>query len=98
MQRSPPEGGDAGAEVAQPAIDPSAIGHVGDGKVALLMGGDIGDAANLGLLAPILSALTAEGYSSPTPIGRALCRARKCEPNPKVDPRWMDNSLHGAVR
>src|SRR5690348_5741666 len=39
---------DPGAEVAQPAINPGALDHVGDGDAALLVEGDIGDAAGLG--------------------------------------------------
>ena len=39
---------DAGAEVAQAAIDPRALDHVGNGNAALLVEGDIGDAAGLG--------------------------------------------------
>src|SRR5215472_19244687 len=47
---------DAGAKVAQPAIDAGALDHIGDGDAALLMKGDIllkGDilhTARLGLL------------------------------------------------
>ena len=39
---------DAGAEVAQPAVHPRALDHVGNGDAALLVERDIGDAAGLG--------------------------------------------------
>src|SRR6202023_2274742 len=39
---------DAGAEVAQLAIDPVALDHVLDRQAALLVEGDIGDAPGLG--------------------------------------------------
>jgi hypothetical protein len=38
---------DPGAEVAQPAIDPGALDHVGNGDAALLVEGDILHAARL---------------------------------------------------
>src|SRR5215813_15241720 len=52
---------DAGAEVAQPAIDPSALGHVGDGQAALLVKGDITDAAGFGLIEIIAAGIAAIG-------------------------------------
>src|SRR5262252_1893483 len=39
---------DAGAEVAQTPVDPRALDHLGNGDAALLVEGDIGDAAGLG--------------------------------------------------
>ncbi len=41
-------GFDASAEVAQLAVDPGALGHVGDRQAAFFMEGDIADAARLG--------------------------------------------------
>jgi hypothetical protein len=39
---------DAGAEAAQAAVDPRALDHVGNGDAALLVKGDVTDAAGLG--------------------------------------------------
>ena len=39
---------DAGAEVAQTTVDPRALDHLGNGDAALLVEGDIGDAAGFG--------------------------------------------------
>src|ERR1700758_5017174 len=38
----------AGAKAAQPVVHPRALGHVGNGDAAVLVEGDIGDAAGLG--------------------------------------------------
>src|SRR5262249_31728410 len=39
---------DAGAEVAQTTVDPRALDHLGNGDAALLVEGDVGNAAGLG--------------------------------------------------
>src|ERR1700750_1831371 len=39
---------DAGAEVAQTTVDPGALDHLGNGDAALLVEGDVGNAAGLG--------------------------------------------------
>src|SRR6202023_3764055 len=62
---------DAGAEVAQLAIDPVALDHVLDRQAALLVEGDIGDAPGLGLVE-----IVARGI--PT-IGRRLTRCAAIE-------------------
>src|SRR6201998_3566295 len=52
VQRAAPEAGDprldAGAEVAQTTVDPRALDHFGNGDAALLVEGDVGNAAGLG--------------------------------------------------
>jgi hypothetical protein len=51
---------DPGAEVTQLAIDPSALGHVGDGQTALLVEGDVADAA-LSLVEIVAAGIAAIG-------------------------------------
>jgi hypothetical protein len=52
---------DAGAEVAQLAIDPAALDHVFDRQAALLVEGDIDDTVGLGRCEIVLAGITAIG-------------------------------------
>src|SRR5207342_2847929 len=52
---------DTGAEVAQFAVYPRALGHVGDGKAAPFVEGDIGDAAPFGLGEIVAAGIAAVG-------------------------------------
>jgi hypothetical protein len=56
---------DPGAEVAQLAINPAALGHVFDRQAALLVEGYIGDAARLGCREIILAGIAAIGRDLP---------------------------------
>jgi hypothetical protein len=51
----------AGAEVAQPAIDPSVVDHLRDRRSALLVEGDIGDTAGIGLIEIVAAGIAAIG-------------------------------------
>ena len=59
------EAGDAGldasAEVAQLAVDPGVLGHVGDRQAAFFMEGDIADAARLGGIEIVAAGIAAVG-------------------------------------
>src|SRR5690348_2790956 len=56
---------DPGAEVAQPAINPRALDHVGHGDAALLVKGDILHAARLGLFEIVAAGIAAIGGGLP---------------------------------
>jgi hypothetical protein len=56
---------DPGAEVAQLAIDPAALDHVFDREAALLVEGDILDAARLGRCEIVLAGITTIGGDLP---------------------------------
>src|SRR5689334_12916456 len=56
---------DPGAEIAQLAINPAALDHVFDRQAALLVEGDIGDAARLGCREILPAGIAAIGSDLP---------------------------------
>src|SRR5499427_10491310 len=70
---------DAGAEVAQTTVDPRALDHLGNGDAALLVEGDVGNAAGLGG-----GEIGAAGVAT---IGGGLPRRCTCAANMAIEHR-----------